>query len=85
MFMRLSFDDCGSSSNLTVYLVVQEMVALKKAYADVILNTVKEAAGRVMVAERRALMFQQELASSKEEALHMLMRLKQMMDAKVLF
>ncbi|KAG4911575.1 hypothetical protein AAZX31_19G015700 [Glycine max] len=59
-----------------------EMVALKKAYADVILNTVKEAAGRVMVAERRALMFQQELASSKEEALHMLMRLKQMMDAK---
>ncbi|KHN13261.1 uncharacterized protein LOC114381807 [Glycine soja] len=59
-----------------------EMVALKKAYADVILNTVKEAAGRVMVAERRALMFQQEHASSKEEALHMLMRLKQMMDAK---
>ncbi|TKY50325.1 hypothetical protein E2542_SST27785 [Spatholobus suberectus] len=59
-----------------------EMVALKKAYADVILNTVKEAAGRVMASERRAVMFQQELASAKEEALHMLLRLKQTMDAK---
>lgn len=66
-----------------VCLVVQEMLALKKAYADVILNTVKEAAGRVMVSERRAAVFQQELASAKEEALHMLLRLKQMMDAKV--
>ncbi|CAJ1946876.1 unnamed protein product [Sphenostylis stenocarpa] len=60
------------------------MVALKKAYADVILNTVKESAGRVMVSERRAVMFQQELTSAKENALHMLMRLKKMMDAKAL-
>ncbi|XP_020229585.1 uncharacterized protein LOC109810510 [Cajanus cajan] len=59
-----------------------EMVALKKAYADVILNTVKEAAGRVMASERRAVMFQQELSSVKEEALRMLLHLKQMMDAK---
>ncbi|KAL2335586.1 hypothetical protein Fmac_016799 [Flemingia macrophylla] len=59
-----------------------EMVALKKAYADVILNTVKEAAGRVMASERRTVMFQQELSSVKEEALDMLLRLKQMTDAK---
>jgi len=68
-----------------VCLVVQEMLALKKAYADVILNTVKESAGRVMVSEKRALMFQRELTAAKENALHMLMRLKKMMDAKVLF
>ncbi|RDY07258.1 hypothetical protein CR513_08652 [Mucuna pruriens] len=59
-----------------------EVMALKKAYADVILNTVKEAAARVMVSERRAVMFQHELTLAKEEALHMLLRLKQMMDAK---
>ncbi|ESW23159.1 hypothetical protein PHAVU_004G023400 [Phaseolus vulgaris] len=59
-----------------------EMLALKKAYADVILNTMKESAGRVMVSEKRALMFQQELTAAKENALHMLMRLKKMMDAK---
>ncbi|KAK7381337.1 hypothetical protein VNO78_33960 [Psophocarpus tetragonolobus] len=58
------------------------MVALKKAFADVILNTVKESASRVVASEQRALMFQLELASSKEEALRMLIRLKQMMDAK---
>ncbi|KAL9323402.1 hypothetical protein ACSQ67_008259 [Phaseolus vulgaris] len=60
-----------------------EMLALKKAYADVILNTMKESAGRVMVSEKRALMFQQELTAAKENALHMLMRLKKMMDAKL--
>ncbi|BAU01128.1 hypothetical protein VIGAN_11029000 [Vigna angularis var. angularis] len=59
-----------------------EMVALKRAYADVILNTMKESAGRVMVSEKRALMLQQELTATKENALHMLMRLKKMMDAK---
>ncbi|XP_057447545.1 uncharacterized protein LOC130739304 [Lotus japonicus] len=58
------------------------MMALKKAYADVILNTAKEAAARVMASERRALQYQSELAAVKDEALHMLLRLKNMIDAK---
>lgn len=61
------------------------MVALQKAYADIILNTVKEAAARVMVSERKALRFQQELCSVKDEALRMLLRLKKMIDSEVLF
>ncbi|KAK7316383.1 hypothetical protein VNO77_35387 [Canavalia gladiata] len=60
----------------------QEMMALKRAYADVILNTAKEAAFRLMASERRTVMFQHELASAKDEALHMVLRLKQMIDAK---
>ncbi|KAK9278792.1 hypothetical protein L1049_028370 [Liquidambar formosana] len=61
----------------------EKLTALKKAYADIILNTAKEAAARIMVSERKAIRFQHELSSSKEEALHMLLRLKQMMDTKV--
>ncbi|KAK7266249.1 hypothetical protein RIF29_18891 [Crotalaria pallida] len=60
----------------------QKMMDLKKAYAEVILNTAKEAATRVMASEQRAIRFQHELAASKDEALRMLLRLKQMMDAK---
>ncbi|XP_024928826.3 uncharacterized protein LOC107415450 [Ziziphus jujuba] len=60
----------------------QKMVALKKAYADIILNTAKEAAARIMVSERKALRFQQDLSATKDEALRMLVRLKQMMDSK---
>ncbi|XP_019053326.1 PREDICTED: uncharacterized protein LOC104596210 isoform X2 [Nelumbo nucifera] len=59
------------------------MVALKKAYADIILNTAKEAAARIMVSERKALQFQQDLFAAKEEALNMLLRLKQLMDSKI--
>ncbi|OVA09132.1 hypothetical protein BVC80_9097g230 [Macleaya cordata] len=59
------------------------MVALKKAYADIILNTTKEAATRIMISERKAAGFQQELLTVKDEALSMLVRLKQMMDSKV--
>lgn len=59
------------------------MTALKKAYADIILNTAKEAAARIMSSERRAVRFQRELLSTKEEALRMLQRLKQMLDSKV--
>lgn len=59
------------------------MTALKKAYAEIILNTAKEAAARIMVSEKKALRFQQELFSTKEEALRMLLRLKQMLDSKV--
>lgn len=61
------------------------MVALKKAYADMILNTAKEAANRVMESEKKALRFQQDLCSTKDEALRLLVRLKQMIDAKVNF
>ncbi|KAL4344825.1 hypothetical protein S245_037441 [Arachis hypogaea] len=60
----------------------EKLTALKKAYADIILNTAKEAAARIMVSERKAMRFQQELLSTKEEALQMLLRLKQMLDSK---
>ncbi|KAF2311391.1 hypothetical protein GH714_022223 [Hevea brasiliensis] len=36
----------------------EELTALKKAYADIILNTAKEAAARIMVSERKAQRFQ---------------------------
>ncbi|KAI4343799.1 hypothetical protein L6164_011107 [Bauhinia variegata] len=61
----------------------EKLTALKKAYADIILNTAKEAAARIMMSERKAMMFQRELVSTKEEALRMLLRLKQMLDSKV--
>ncbi|KHG12344.1 Nuclear distribution protein nudE-like 1-A [Gossypium arboreum] len=61
----------------------EKLTALKKAYAEIILNTAKEAAARIMVSERKALRYQQELFAAKYEALHMLLRLKQMLDAKV--
>ncbi|XP_026381729.1 uncharacterized protein LOC113276352 [Papaver somniferum] len=62
---------------------VEKMEALKKAYADIILNTAKEAATRIMIAERKAIGFQQQVFSAKDEALNMLLRLKQMSDSKV--
>ncbi|XVE57057.1 hypothetical protein DITRI_Ditri04bG0061300 [Diplodiscus trichospermus] len=61
----------------------EKLTALKKAYAEIILNTAKEAAARIMVSERKALRYQQELFAAKDEALCMLLRLKQMLDAKV--
>ncbi|PSR89617.1 Golgin subfamily A member 6-like protein [Actinidia chinensis var. chinensis] len=61
----------------------ERLTALKRAYADIILNTAKEAAARIMVSERKVLRFQQELNVAKEQALQMLLRLKQMMDSKV--
>ncbi|KAK6148463.1 hypothetical protein DH2020_019375 [Rehmannia glutinosa] len=61
----------------------EKLTALKKAYADIILNISKEAATRVMSSERRAARYQHELKVEKEEALRMLMRLKQMMDSKI--
>ncbi|KAI3898464.1 hypothetical protein MKW92_034374 [Papaver armeniacum] len=62
---------------------VEKMEALKKAYADIILNTAKEAATRIMIAERKAIGFQQQVFSVKDDALNMLLRLKQMSDSKV--
>lgn len=61
----------------------EKLTALKKAYAEIILNTAKEAAARIMVSEKKALRFQQELFSTKEEGVRMLLRLKQMLDSKV--
>lgn len=58
------------------------MEDVKKAYAEIILNMAKEAAARVMASEKKALKFQQDLHSTKEEALRMLLRLKLMIDAK---
>ncbi|VVA20197.1 PREDICTED: LOC110645823 isoform [Prunus dulcis] len=60
----------------------QKMVALKKAYAEIILNTAKEAAARVMASEHKALRFQHDLLSTKDESLRVLLRLKQMIDSK---
>ncbi|KAF8112475.1 hypothetical protein N665_0064s0101 [Sinapis alba] len=48
-----------------------------------ILNTAKEAAARVMVSERRARGYQQELVAVRDEALRTCLRLKQMYDSKV--
>ncbi|KAI3931397.1 hypothetical protein MKX01_040314 [Papaver californicum] len=62
---------------------VEKMEALKKAYADIILNTAKEAATRIMISERKAIGFQQQVFSVKDEALNMLLRLKQLSDSKV--
>ncbi|XP_057416857.1 uncharacterized protein LOC130711315 [Lotus japonicus] len=61
----------------------EKLTPLKKAYAEIILNTTKEAAARIMVAERKATRFQHELASSKDQALQMMLGLKQMLDSKV--
>lgn len=61
----------------------QKLVALKMAYADIILNTAKEAASRIVTSEHKAIRYQDELFASKEEALHILLRLKQMMDSKI--
>ncbi|KAL3528274.1 hypothetical protein ACH5RR_007596 [Cinchona calisaya] len=61
----------------------ERLKALKKAYADIILNTAKEAAARIMASERKAQRFQRELQVAKDEALRMLLRLKHMMDSKI--
>lgn len=66
-----------------LFLCVQRLTALKRAYADIILNTAKEAAARIMVSERKAARFQRELGEAKEQGLQMLLRLKGMLDAKV--
>ncbi|KAM1015247.1 uncharacterized protein LOC126583629 isoform X1 [Malus sylvestris] len=60
----------------------QKMEALKKVYAEIILNTAKEAAARVMASERKALRYQHDLQFTKDEALRVLCRLKQMLDSK---
>lgn len=58
---------------------------MKKAYADTILNTAKEAAARVMISEKKARGYQQELAAVRDEALRTCLRLKHMYDSKVIY
>ncbi|KAL0343936.1 UNVERIFIED_CONTAM: hypothetical protein Sangu_1281000 [Sesamum angustifolium] len=58
------------------------MEELKRAYAERILNTAKEAAARVMAAELGARRLEQDLVSTKEEGARMLLRLKQIIDVK---
>ncbi|XP_073125077.1 uncharacterized protein [Henckelia pumila] len=60
----------------------EKMDALKRAYAEMILNTAKEAASRVMASELKSRRLEQDLISTKEEAARMLLRLKQMIDRK---
>ncbi|CAL9750707.1 unnamed protein product [Musa acuminata subsp. burmannicoides] len=60
------------------------MAALKRAFADVILNTAKESAVRILASERRVLQLQQSLSLAREESLDMLLRLKSIMDSKVM-
>ncbi|KAL2459428.1 uncharacterized protein Fot_54677 [Forsythia ovata] len=61
----------------------ERLTELKKAYADIILNTAKEAAARIISSEKKAVHYQHELLATKEEALRMLLRLKQLMDSKI--
>ncbi|KAI4341427.1 hypothetical protein MLD38_026154 [Melastoma candidum] len=60
-----------------------QLIALKKAYADMILSTAKEAAARVMASERKASKYENDLLIVKEEALRLLLRLKHISDAKI--
>ncbi|CAA7043295.1 unnamed protein product [Microthlaspi erraticum] len=61
----------------------ETLAALKRAYADTLLNTTKEAAARVLVSEKKARSYQRELVTVRDEALHTLLRLKHMFDSKV--
>lgn len=79
----MGFCRCVSFDFVMGFLCFQKLMALKKAYADIILNTAKEAAARIMVSERNAIRFQQELSATKDEAFRILLRLKQMLDSKV--
>ncbi|KAL8240732.1 hypothetical protein R6Q59_014087 [Mikania micrantha] len=60
----------------------EKMEALKKVYAEIILNTAKETAARAMASERKALRVHHELCNTKDEAVRMLLRFKQMIDVK---
>lgn len=61
----------------------EKMAALKSAYAEIMLNTAKESAARILASEKKALMYQKSFFDAKEEALSMLMRLKSVMDGKI--
>lgn len=58
-----------------------QIMAVKKACAEIIFNINKEAAARVVVSEQKAVALQKDLDFTKQEALRMLLRVKQMSDA----
>ncbi|CAD5168575.1 unnamed protein product [Musa acuminata subsp. malaccensis] len=61
----------------------ERMAALKRAYADIILNTAKESAARILASEGKVLQLQRSLSLTKEDSLAMLLRLKAIMDSKI--
>lgn len=61
------------------FIESQILIALKQAAMEIIHHIGKEATIRVLVAERKATLFEQELISTKQEALAMLLWLKQSM------
>lgn len=65
------------------FLFLQRLEALRKAYADVILNMSKESAARVMAAEMKAQQMERETQRTKDEASQVMARLKKKMDDAV--
>ncbi|XP_078446297.1 uncharacterized protein LOC144715240 [Wolffia australiana] len=59
----------------------EKMAALKRAYADVILNMAKESAARIVASEQKALRFKQDLSRTKDEAISTLVRVKSILDS----
>ncbi|MCE5165736.1 hypothetical protein HAX54_011953, partial [Datura stramonium] len=60
----------------------ERLIALEKAYTDVVSNTKKEAAARIMVSEQKAQCFQKELQVVKKKGILTMMKLKEMMESK---
>ncbi|KAF3338239.1 hypothetical protein FCM35_KLT17076 [Carex littledalei] len=61
----------------------QRMEAVKRAYAEIILNTAAESAARILASERKAMGLQRSLATTKQDAVDMMLRLKSLMDSKI--
>ncbi|XP_074588392.1 uncharacterized protein LOC141844252 [Curcuma longa] len=61
----------------------ERMAVLKRAYADVILNTAKESAARILAAERRTLQWKQSSSLVKEDSVALILRVKALMDSKI--
>lgn len=59
------------------------MEALRKAYAEIMLNTTKESAARVLAAEERAAVLEGRVAAAKEDGVAALVRLKAIMEARI--
>ncbi|KAM3232480.1 hypothetical protein P3L10_017839 [Capsicum annuum] len=62
----------------------ERLIGLEKEYADEVLNTKKDATVRIMASEQKAQYLQQELQVVKEKGLLTLMKLKEMMDSKII-
>lgn len=60
-----------------------QVVAMKKAYARIMLNMAQESAARVLTAERRAVALAASLEAAKEDGVAALLRLKAIMEVRV--